>query len=73
MRLSGTVPERLNTRPLRRLGKSRKELFETIDRPNALPLPEHHYEYAEWLKAKVNIDYHIEADHHYYSVPYRLC
>jgi transposase len=64
--------ERLNTRPLRRVGKSRKELFETIDRPSALPLPEHHYEYAEWLKAKVNIDYHIEIDHHYYSVPYRL-
>jgi transposase len=64
--------ERLNTRPLRRLGKSRRELFETIDRPGALPLPERPYEYAEWLKAKVNIDYHIEVDHHYYSVPYRL-
>jgi transposase len=64
--------ERLNTRPLRRLGRSRRELFETIDRPNALPLPERPYEYAEWLKAKVNIDYHIEIDHHYYSVPYQL-
>jgi transposase len=64
--------ERLNTRSLRRLGKSRRELFETIDRPSALPLPERPCEYAEWLKAKVNIDYHIEVDHHYYSVPYRL-
>jgi transposase len=64
--------ERLNTRPLRRLGKSRRELFETIDRPNALLLPERPYEYAEWLKAKVNIDYHIEVDHHYYSVPCQL-
>jgi len=64
--------ERLNTRPMRRVGKSRRELFETIDRPNALPLPEQPYEYAEWLKAKVNIDYHIEVDHHYYSVPFRL-
>jgi len=63
--------ERLNTRPLRRLGKSRRDLFETIDRPMALPLPERAYEYAEWLKAKVNIDYHIEVDHHYYSVPHQ--
>lgn len=36
--------ERLNTRPLRRLGKSRRDLFETIDRPSALPLPERPYE-----------------------------
>lgn len=64
--------ERLNTRPLRRLKKSRRELFETADRPAALPLPAHPYEYAEWLRAKVNIDYHIEVDHHYYSVPCRL-
>jgi len=64
--------ERLNTRPLRRLKKSRRELFETMDRPAALPLPAHPYEYAEWSKAKVNIDYHIEVDHHYYSVPFRL-
>lgn len=64
--------ERLNTRPLRRLGRSRKELFETIDGSNALPLPKRPYEYAEWLTAKVNIDYHIEVDHHYYSVPFRL-
>ncbi|MDD5095089.1 MAG: IS21 family transposase [Dehalococcoidia bacterium] len=68
----GECLEHLNTRPLRRLGKSRREVFETTDRPNALPLPQHPYEYAEWRKAKVNIDYHIEVDHHYYSVPFRL-
>ena len=64
--------ERLNTRPMRRTGKSRRELFESLDRPNALPLPQRAYEYAEWGKAKVNIDYHIEVDHHYYSVPFQL-
>jgi transposase len=64
--------ERLNTRPMRRLGKSRRDLFETIDRPNALPLPPKAYEYAEWLKATVNIDYHLDVDHHYYSIPFRL-
>jgi len=64
--------ERLNNRPMRRLGKSRRELFETADRPNALPIPARPYEYAEWYKARVNIDYHIEVDHHYYSVPFQL-
>lgn len=64
--------ERLNTRPLKKLKKSRRELFEAVDRPNALPLPTVPYEYAEWYKAKVQLNYHIEVDHHYYSVPYRL-
>jgi transposase len=64
--------ERLNTRPLRRAKKSRRELFEAIDRSNALPLPQKSYEYAEWYKAKVQLNYHIEVDRHYYSVPYQL-
>ncbi len=63
---------RLNTRPLRRAKKSRRELFEVIDRPHALPLSQRPYEYAEWYKAKVHLDYHVEVDHHYYSVPYQL-
>jgi transposase len=64
--------ERLNTRTMRRLKKSRRELFESLDRPAALPLPARSYEYAEWLKAGVNIDYHIEVDDHYYSVSFAL-
>jgi len=64
--------EILNTCPLRKLKKSRRELFETLDRPVALPLPATPYEYAEWYKARVNIDYHIEVDNHYYSMPYQL-
>jgi transposase len=64
--------ERLNTRPMRQAKKSRRELFESIDRPNALLLPAKPYEYAEWYKAKVQLNYHIEVDHHYYSVPYQL-
>jgi transposase len=64
--------ERLNTRPLRRAMKSRRELFEALDRPNALPLPQRLYEYAEWYKAKVQLNYHIEVDRHYYSMPYQL-
>jgi transposase len=64
--------EELNTRPLQKLKVSRRYLFETIDRPAMKPLPERRYEYAEWEKHKVNIDYHVEVDRHYYSVPYHL-
>ena len=64
--------ERLNTRPLRQAKKSRRELFEAIDRPAALPLPQKAYEFAEWYKARVQLNYHIEVDHHFYSVPYQL-
>jgi transposase len=64
--------EDFNTRPLQKLKVSRRHLFETIDAPAMKPLPERRYEYAEWEKHKVNIDYHVEVDHHYYSVPYQL-
>jgi hypothetical protein len=64
--------KRLNTRPLRKLKKSRRELFDLFDRPQAQALPERPYEYAEWRVATVNIDYHIEVERHYYSVPFRL-
>ena len=64
--------ERLNSRLLRHAKKSRRELFESLDYPSALPLPPGPYEYAGWLKARVNFDYHIQVDDHYYSVPFQL-
>jgi transposase len=62
----------LNLRPFEELEGSRKSLFESLDRPALKPLPVHRYDYADWEYPKVNIDYHIEVDHHYYSVPYQL-
>jgi transposase len=64
--------EDFNARPLQKLKVSRKELFETIDKPAMKPLPERRYEYADWETPRVNIDYHVEIDRHYYSVPYQL-
>jgi transposase len=64
--------EAINTKPLQKLGVSRKELWETLDRPALLPLPEARYEFADWSVHTVNIDYHVEVDRHYYSVPYNL-
>ncbi|MCL4562958.1 MAG: IS21 family transposase [Chloroflexi bacterium] len=62
----------LNQREMQHLGKSRKELFEELDQPALRSLPERPYEYATWKTAKVNIDYHVAFEGHYYSVPYAL-
>jgi transposase len=60
----------LNHRPFKKLPGSRRSQFETLDRPALKPLPAEAYDYADWKKARVNIDYHIEIDGHYYSVPH---
>ena len=62
----------LNERPFKKLPGSRRELFEHLDRPALQPLPAQRYVFAVWKKARVNIDYHIEFERHYYSVPYQL-
>jgi transposase len=64
--------DELNNRKFQKMDATRKTLFETIDRPASKPLPATPYEYARWKKARVNIDYHIDVDGHYYSVPYQL-
>lgn len=64
--------ENLNHRPFAKLEGTRRTLFEKIDLPALLPLPITPYEFAEFKKATVNIDYHIEVCGHYYSVPHQL-
>jgi transposase len=59
-------------RPFRKLPGSRRSLFDSVERPALRPLPGEHFTYAEWKKARVHIDYHVEVDGHYYSVPYQL-
>lgn len=59
-------------RPIRRLGTTRRTLLEEVDRPALKALPVEPYEYCEWRLRRVGIDYHVEIDAHYYSVPYRF-
>jgi transposase len=64
---------RLNDeRPIRRLGLTRRQLFEELDRPLLKPLPVEPYVFAEWRIRRVGIDYHVDVERHYYSVPYRF-
>lgn len=73
--LNAAIRELLDTfngKVTRHLGASRRQLFETLDRPALKPLPAEPYEYAEWVERKVGLDYHVEIGKHYYSVPLRL-
>jgi transposase len=65
--------EELNNRDMKLYGKSRRELFESLDRPAMKALPARRFVFGEWkIDASVNIDYHIQLDHRFYSVPYQL-
>jgi len=64
--------DELNSRLMEHIERSRRQLFEELDQPALKPLPEQPYEFAIWKKARVNIDYHVEFEKHYYSVPYTL-
>ena len=64
--------EDLNNRKMRHLNKSRRELFEELDQPALKALPERIYIYKDFKECKVNIDYHIQLEGDYYSVPYQL-
>lgn len=60
----------LNDRIMQGYGLSRRTLFERVDRPALASLPTYPFVIAHWKQAKVNLDYHVEVDRHYYSVPY---
>lgn len=62
----------LNGRPMRVTGKSRREQFESIDQAVLRPLPSTVFEPRDWKQCKVHIDYHVEVDGNFYSVPYQL-
>lgn len=64
--------EKLNNKPFQKIPGSRQSNFETVEKERLLPLPSSRYVFSEWKKVKANIDYHVELNRHYYSVPYSL-
>jgi transposase len=68
----GELLEDLNQRPFKKLPGSRRSQFEQLDKPALRALPVSRYQYAEIKQARVHVDYHIEYDKHYYSVPHPL-
>ena len=64
--------EELNTREFQKLDTCRRDYYLELEKPALRPLPSRRYEYAEWKRSRVSIDYHIEIGRHYYSLPYQL-
>jgi transposase len=62
----------VNNKPFKQLEGTRQSWFDTIDRPALAPLPKHAYQYTDIKVVKVNIDYHVQYDKHFYSVPHHL-
>lgn len=62
----------LNNKVMLASGRTRRQEFEDIDRPDLRPLPEKPYKYAIRKTVRVNIDYYVEFDKHFYSVPHTL-
>jgi transposase len=68
----GDLLEDLNTRAFKKLSGNRVLVYLELDKPFLKPLPASRYEFARHSIAKVNIDYHVEFQRHYYSVPHAL-
>lgn len=64
--------DKLNNRVTRHLGTSRRALFEGLDSPALKALPQQPFEYAEWQERRAGLDYHVEVEKHFYSVPHTL-
>ena len=69
--IAGAV-DRINDHVMRRLGVSRRHLFQTIEGPALAGLPSDDFEFAEWRLVRVATDYHVEFESFFYSVPHRL-
>lgn len=53
-------------------GVSRHDLYERYDQPALRSLPSRVYEISEWVQVRVNLDYHVEVQKHWYSAPYQF-
>ena len=62
----------VNNKPFKQLKGTRQTWFDSIDKPVLAALPKHAYQYTDIKRVKVNIDYHVQYDHHLYSVPHHL-
>jgi transposase len=64
--------EELNTRQFQKLPGTRRQAFESLDRPCMKALPALRFELPQRKTTRANIDYHISFDDRLYSVPFAL-
>jgi transposase len=63
---------KLNAKPFKKVSGSRASLFAELDKPALAPLPLSHYQYAEWLRVRLGMNYHVQIEEHFYSAPHHL-
>lgn len=61
----------LNERAFKKLPGNRQSRF-LEEKALLRPLPAQPYEFATWKQLRVHLDYHVEIDKRYYSMPYTL-
>lgn len=66
------ILDKLNDEIRQNEKKSRKELFDTYDKPHMRPLPGDIFRTCQYIIQTVPNNYHVKYDNHYYSVPYKL-
>lgn len=64
--------EKVNAKKMKSYGVSRKELFDSSEKEFLKPLPLKEYQLYNTKLCRVNIDYHVQVEHHYYSVPFEF-
>ena len=62
----------LNNRPFKKLEGCRRSAYEDLDKPVLRSLPAQRMQLYTFKSPRVNVDYHIEYQQRYYSVPYQL-
>jgi transposase len=64
--------EQLNDKPFQKISGTRKEWFSKSEKSCLIPLPKERFELVDIRLARVHVDYHVELERHFFSVPYRL-
>jgi len=62
--------EQVNAKPFQKLPGSRLSVFKETEQPQLRPLPQARYECADWKQGRAGMDYHVQYDGHFYSVPH---
>ncbi|MFY8325718.1 Mu transposase domain-containing protein [Pseudoalteromonas sp. ZZD1] len=61
----------MNNKVMKQYQQSLKQLFDIVDKPVLKPFPQKPYHNTQIKTVRVHIDYHVEIERHYYSVPYQ--
>jgi transposase len=62
--------KKMNTDEFQKRPGSRKKVFDEEEKSHLLPLRQTRFKLSEWRTARVQLNYHVQVERMYYSVPY---